>query len=57
MILFDERRQKIHELAETARAIEQEIRPNEDIGGETWVEADWLADELEALDWEMAREA
>jgi hypothetical protein len=53
----EERRQLIHRLAESARELEQEIRPNEDVSGYAWVNADWLAEELEALDFELAREA
>jgi hypothetical protein len=53
----EERRRLIRELAEGARELEQEIRPNEDVSGYAWVTADWLAEELEALDWELAREA
>jgi hypothetical protein len=53
----EERRQLIRELAEGARELEREIRPNEDISGYAWVNADWLAEELEALDFELAREA
>jgi hypothetical protein len=53
----DERRQLIRQLAEGARELAEEIRPNEDISGEAWVNADWLAEELAALDMELAREA
>jgi hypothetical protein len=53
----EERRRLIRELAEGARELEQEIRPNEAISGYAWVNADWLAEEREALDFELAREA
>lgn len=53
----EERRRLIRELAEAARELEEEIRPNEELSGEAWVNADWLAEELETLDFELAREA
>jgi hypothetical protein len=35
--------------AETAREVEQAIRGVEDVDGETWANADWLASELERV--------
>ncbi len=52
----EKRRALIRQLAEAARELEQEIRPVEDVSGEAWVNADWLAGELEALDLDVARE-
>lgn len=53
----EQRRELIRKLAEGARELEEGLRPIEEVHGEEWVTADWLADELEALDFELAREA
>jgi hypothetical protein len=53
----EERRRLLHLLAEAARELEQEIRPQLVVAGEAWVNAEWIADELEALDLELAIEA
>jgi hypothetical protein len=53
----EERRELIRRLAEAARELADDLRPIEEVSGEAWVNADWIADELEALDMALAVEA
>lgn len=50
-------RQLIIELALEARVLADELRDNKDVTGENRVSADGIASDLEALDWELARDA
>lgn len=44
----------LRELAEVARDLADRLRPIEEVHGEEWCNAEYLADELSALDWELA---
>jgi hypothetical protein len=54
--MTEEQRQQIRDLAKEAREAADAIRPIEDIPGAVWVAVDGIANDLAALDWDLARE-
>ena len=50
-------RELVQRLAVAARDVEKDIRHVDAIDSATWVNANWLANQLEILDWELARNA
>jgi hypothetical protein len=57
VILDEQRRAKIHELAQEARQAAEDLRDLiDDVPGDAWVMIDGVAADLEELDWQLARE-